>query len=61
MIEKCVIAPVHSMKAYRGSSSVAQNVDWSRLRLWALCWFLLPEIQWCMIIEWNCKYCSITP
>jgi len=27
MIEKGIVAPVHSMKAYRGSRSVAQNID----------------------------------
>jgi len=33
MIKKGIVAPVHSMKAYRGSRSVAQNIDGSRLRL----------------------------
>jgi len=27
MIEKGIVAPVHSMKAYRGNRSVAQNID----------------------------------
>jgi hypothetical protein len=27
MIKKGIVAPVHSMKAYRGSRSVAQNID----------------------------------
>jgi hypothetical protein len=27
MIEKGIVAPVHSMKAYRGSRNLAQNID----------------------------------
>jgi len=27
MIEKDLVAPVHSMKACRGSRSIAQNID----------------------------------